>query len=132
MDTPAAVMITPLNITDLLLLGCLGGFFVEALKHVRKMQGKQLPDAFELAVSLILIIVGGGVTAVYSGQVQSMLLAVQVGATAPAIIGAWASGGPPSPGGGGPTAVGSGGGTGAILKADVASRVLHALTWSSK
>jgi len=131
METQAVVTISPLGLTELLLWGGLGGVCVELLKHVRKLHGKQVPDAFEITVSLILIALSGFVAAVYQGQVQSMLIAVQIGATAPAIIGAWASGGPPPPGGGsGPRAGGGGGGTAVLEQADVASRVHQALRWT--
>ena len=119
-----------LTVTQLLLFGCLGGLFVEALKHVRKLEGKQWPDGFEIFVSVILIALGGGVTAIYQGQVQSMLIAAQVGASAPAIIGAWASGGPPPSGGDhGQAGTGGGGGARALPKVNVASRVARALSW---
>jgi hypothetical protein len=134
----AEVLISPLTFTQLLLFGCLGGLFVEALKHVRKLQGKQLPDGFEILVSAILIALGGGVAAIYQGQVQSMLVAAQVGASAPAIIGAWASGGPPPPNGGagrrsraarGQANRGASGGAIALPHADIASEVVRALSW---
>lgn len=91
-----AVSIVPLSFTSLGLLGCLGAFFVEALKIVAKLRAKQMPDAFDLAVSVILIALGGGVAMVYYGQVESVMIAVQIGATAPAIIGAWSSSHPVS------------------------------------
>jgi hypothetical protein len=131
METQTAVIESALTFKDLVMLGCLGGIFVEALKHVRKLQSKKLPDGFDLAVSLILIAIGGGVAGVYLGQVQSMLIAVQIGATAPAIIGAWASGGPPTNGGGGgPRARRPGSGSVVLEKADVASRVVLSLSWN--
>jgi hypothetical protein len=131
METQTVVMISPLTLGGLVMLGCLGGFFVEALKQVRKLQRKKMPDAFDLAVSLILIIMGGAVAGVYLGQVQSLLIAVQIGATAPAIIGAWVSGGPRPPDGGGkPKDWGGGGGTVVVEKADVASRVVKSLSWN--
>ena len=92
MSATDAVSIVPLSFTSLGLLGCLGAFFVEALKIVSKLRAKQLPDAFDLAISIILIALGGGVAMVYYGQVESVMIAVQIGATAPAIIGAWSSG----------------------------------------
>jgi hypothetical protein len=129
----ADVLISPLSVTQLLLFGCLGGLFVEALKHVRKMQGKQFPDTFEIVVSVILIALGGGVATIYQGQVQSMLIAAQVGASAPAIIGAWASGGPPPSGGGGQPGLGGrgggGGGAMALPQRDALSQVVRALSW---
>lgn len=121
------MLITPLSVTQLLVFGCLGALFVEALKHVRKLQGRQLPDRFDILVSVILIGVGGGVAAIYQGQVQSMLIAAQVGASAPAIIGAWASGGPPPSKGGG-TQAGADSSI-VLLQTDFLPQVLRALSW---
>ena len=130
MDTQAVVTIVPLDLLNLIIAGCLGAGFVEALKHVRKLQGKQVPDSFELVVSIILIVVGGGVAAIYVGQVQSILIAAQIGATAPAIIGAWASGGPPPDGPRGPRA-GGGGGMVVLEGVDVVSKLETALRWNA-
>jgi len=128
----------PLDLMHLMLFGGLGALFVEALKHARKLQGKQYPDAFELIVSLILIALGAGVAAVYHGEVRSMLIAVQIGAPAPAIIGAWASGSPPprnravgnsSIRGREPFVMGSPEAA-ALKRRDVQSKVLQALRWN--
>jgi hypothetical protein len=72
------MLITPLSVTQLILFGCLGSLFVETLKHVRKLQGKQWPDTFEVIGSIILIALGGGITVIYQGEVQSILIAAQV------------------------------------------------------
>jgi hypothetical protein len=124
-----AVSIVPLSFTSLGLLGCLGAFFVEALKVVAKLRAKQLPDAFDLAVSVILIALGGGVAMVYYGQVESVMIAVQIGATAPAIIGAWSSSHPMS----GKAAPGAAHGGGKSFAPTVpsarGSRLKRALSW---
>ena len=126
----AAVLIAPLSIGLLFLFGCLGALLVEALKHVRKLQGKGWPDTFEITVSVILLLVGGAVAALYQGQVQSMLIAAQIGASAPAIIGAWASGGSQPPGGSsGGFRVDPASGTAAIAQVDVLSQIDRALSW---
>lgn len=127
METQEPVTIL-LSIGSLVLLGCAGGFLVEALKHVRKLQVGQWPNAFDLVASLVLIAIGGGVAALYFGQVQSTFMAAHIGATAPAVIGAWVSGGPPPPGGGGPGGGGGGGAT-AIEQVGVRGRMLMALSW---
>ncbi len=118
-----------------MLFGCLGGFLFEVLKYIRKLQNRKLPDVYDIVASALLIILGGAVAAVYFGQVQSFFIAVQLGATSPAIIGAWASGSPPppgggGPGGGGPTSGGGGGGAISIDQVDVASKVFRALRWN--
>ena len=118
----------PLTLEALWMLGCLGGFLVEALKHIRKLQQRERPDGFAISASVGMVLVGGAVAAVYVNQVQSTLIAVQLGPTAPAIIGAWASGGPPPPRGGGPR--GGGGGTIAVDQVDVVTRVLESLRWN--
>jgi hypothetical protein len=102
MDMQAATALTgPLSLHQLLLYGGLGALLVEALKFVRKMQGGQWPSTLDFVVSAILIAIGAIVTGLYQNQVQSALAAAQIGASAPAIVGAWASGGPHLPAGGG-------------------------------
>lgn len=124
-----AVSIVPLSFASLGLLGCLGAFFVETLKIVAKLRAKQLPDAFDLAVSIILIAVGGGVAMVYYGQVESVMIAVQIGATAPAIVGAWSSSHPMS-GKGAPGAAHGGGKSFAPpAPKPGGSRLRRALSW---
>ena len=98
----------PLTVLNLVVFGGFGALFVQAVKVVRKLDLKQRPDSFELCASAILIALGAGVTAIYHGQIQSVYVAAQLGATAPAVVGAWFSTNPPPPGGGG----GGGGGSG--------------------
>jgi len=82
----------------LFVLGFLGGAVVEALKYARKLQNGGKPKTGEFIASAIVAMVGGVVAAAYAGQnIESVLLAMQIGATAPAIVGAWVSGGPPKP-----------------------------------
>ena len=119
MGAQAATVISPLPLVQLLAFGCVGSLLVEAIKHVRKLQGRQLPDMFDIVVSVILIAIGGGVAMIYMGQVQSIPMAVQIGASAPSIIGAWASGGQQPPGGG----------TTTMQKLDILSQVGRALSW---
>jgi hypothetical protein len=131
MDDATTAIISPLPLITLVGLGGFGALLVEALKHVRKLEGRQWPDTFEMGVSLILILVGGGVAGLYRGQVESILIAAQIGASAPAIIGAWASGGqqPPAGRGGGRVMVDPATGTATIAQADLASQVGRALSW---
>lgn len=130
MQPTLALVTSALPWSTLFLIGCLGGMCVEILKHARKLEGRRFPDATELGVSIILILLGGVVAFFYQGQVESIMVAAQIGATAPAIVGAWASGAkPPGNGGGGGLHARSEGERVAIPKQGVESRIFDALSW---
>ena len=111
--------------------GCVGGLLPEVLKHVRKLESKKLPDGFEIAISVILATVGGVVAGIDWQHVPSPEIAVGVGAAAPAMIGAWQSGGkgPHVPGGPGGASRGLGNGPAAAQRMDLGSRIGRALSW---
>lgn len=108
--------------------GCVGGLLPEVLKHVRKLESKKLPDGFDIAISLILAIVGGVVAGIDWQHVQSPEIAVGIGAAAPAMIGAWQSGGKgPQPSGGASRGLGEG--PSGAQRMDLGSRIGRALSW---
>ena len=134
MDTPTAVTVLPLTLENLFLFGGLGGAFVELVKHATKLRGGHWPTLTDLAASLLMILLGGGVAAAYFaiGQIGSLIVAMHLGATAPALVGAWVTAGPPSGGGGGGGGQApswSGGGAIAIEQANVVSKMLAAFSW---
>ena len=111
--------------------GCVGGLLPEVLKHVRKLESKKLPDGFEIAISVILATVGGVVAGIDWQHVPSPEIAVGVGAAAPAMIGAWQSGGkgPQVASGAGGASRGLGDGPAATQRMDLGSRIGRALSW---
>ena len=130
MQPRLALLTSALPWTTLFLNGCLGGLCVETLKHVRKLEGRRFPSTFELGASIVLILLGGLVAFFYQGQVESIMIAAQIGATAPAIVGAWASGAkPPRNDGGGGLHKKSVGETVALPKERIESRIIGALSW---
>ena len=130
-DTSAAT--SQMTLMAVVLFGCVGGLLPEVLKLVRKLQGKQLPDLYEIVISLILIALGGALAGIRWEQIRSIEAAVAVGATAPSLVGAWMSGAPAPPnqrdGGGASRGLGDGPARG---QRTVLSNIGRALSWQPR
>jgi hypothetical protein len=90
------------------LLGFFGGVAAEAVRWYRVRDSPNLPSylksAFYWAITLIMILAGGGLACLYGTENVNGLLAANIGASAPLIISALASAAPPgtTPPGGAP------------------------------
>ncbi|HTL13340.1 MAG TPA: hypothetical protein VL588_12680 [Bdellovibrionota bacterium] len=74
--------------------GIFGGLLVEMARLGSRLTTGRAPENMgsHAVGSVMVVAVGGAFASLYKGQVTSFLAAVQLGAAAPAIIGAWATG----------------------------------------
>ena len=85
-----------MDVSEALYIGCVGGIAVEVLalvklKFLHPKDRKYLEEWFYWAVTVGTIVIGGFLTMVYKldGINLSYTLAMNIGATAPLIIGGW-------------------------------------------
>ena len=75
-------------------VGCLGGAAAEAVKWI-PLRESQLPDYFRMAhywiITLVVIVLGGGLATIYGVGSVNAVLAVNIGASFPLIVSKLAS-----------------------------------------
>ena len=76
--------------------GSLGGVLVEGTRLSRRLQQGRPPKHWWYYVlgTVLLVLIAGLFAGIHTGHVNTLLVAAQLGAAAPALIGAWASGQP--------------------------------------
>jgi hypothetical protein len=92
-----------MTLTQLFWLGVLGGVFTELLGHYKMRETapeafpKYLKSPYYWIVTVLMVFAGGGLTAIYAASKieLSAIVAVNVGASAPLILGALARRPPP-------------------------------------
>ena len=92
-----------MTLVQLFWLGALGGFFTELLGHYKMRE--MAPDAFPKylkspyywVVTVLMVLSGGGLAAIYAASKIDLtaIVAVNIGASAPLILGAFARRPPP-------------------------------------
>jgi hypothetical protein len=74
-------------------LGCLGGSLLEVLRWWQLRERQQLPiyarSVRYWAITVVMILLGGGVATLYGIESQNAIALVNLGASAPALIGAF-------------------------------------------
>lgn len=93
-----------MTLTQLFWLGVLGGFFTELLGHYKIRETapnafpKYLKSPYYWVVTVLMVLSGGCLTAIYAASNIDLaaVVAVNIGASAPLILGTFAQRSPPN------------------------------------